>query len=201
MPIAPARIAAFDILQLVEGGGYASDLLLSRTADLDSRDAGLASEIVFGVLRYRAQLDYLIAHYAGQASQARCRGAQRAAHGDLPASLPGADPSACGGERERGTGAAGAQELGGGLRQRGPSPGGSRPGDLALSRGGVFVSGVAAGALGAPLRRGGGDRDRAGGVARAGEVCADRRRGGSHAGYRLAIHRAAAGAGAGPEFP
>jgi 16S rRNA (cytosine967-C5)-methyltransferase len=66
MPIAPARIAAFDILQLVEGGGYASDLLLSRTADLDSRDAGLASEIVFGVLRYRAQLDYLIAHYAGK---------------------------------------------------------------------------------------------------------------------------------------
>jgi 16S rRNA (cytosine967-C5)-methyltransferase len=32
---------------------------------LDSRDAGLASEIVFGVLRYRAQLDYLITHYAG----------------------------------------------------------------------------------------------------------------------------------------
>jgi 16S rRNA (cytosine967-C5)-methyltransferase len=66
MPIAPARIAAFDILQLVESGGYASDLLLSRTADLESRDAGLASEIVFGVLRYRAQLDFLIAHYAGR---------------------------------------------------------------------------------------------------------------------------------------
>ncbi|MCU1236482.1 MAG: NusB/RsmB/TIM44 [Candidatus Solibacter sp.] len=66
MPIAPARVAAFDILQLVESGGYASDLLLSRTADLESRDAGLASEIVFGVLRYRAQLDFLIAHYAGR---------------------------------------------------------------------------------------------------------------------------------------
>jgi 16S rRNA (cytosine967-C5)-methyltransferase len=67
MAIAPARRSAFDILQLVEGGGYASDLLLSRTAELESRDAGLAAEIVFGVLRYRAQLDFLIAHYAGHA--------------------------------------------------------------------------------------------------------------------------------------
>src|SRR5436305_74284 len=67
MAIAPARSAAFDILQLVESGGYASDLLLTRTAALESRDAGLASEIVFGVLRYRAQLDFLIAHFAGRA--------------------------------------------------------------------------------------------------------------------------------------
>jgi 16S rRNA (cytosine967-C5)-methyltransferase len=67
MPIALARTAAFDILQLVESGGYASDLLLARTADYDSRDAGLASEIVFGVLRYRSQLDFLITHYSGRA--------------------------------------------------------------------------------------------------------------------------------------
>src|SRR3979411_276192 len=66
MPLAPARIAAFDILLLVESGGYASDLLLSRTAALDARDAALAHEIVFGVLRFRAQLDYLIAHYSGR---------------------------------------------------------------------------------------------------------------------------------------
>jgi 16S rRNA (cytosine967-C5)-methyltransferase len=58
--VSPARVAAFDILRKVAAGGYASDLLLSQTAALDSRDAGLASEIVFGVLRYRAQLDYLI---------------------------------------------------------------------------------------------------------------------------------------------
>jgi 16S rRNA (cytosine967-C5)-methyltransferase len=63
---APARIAAFDILRRVEAGGYASDLLLERTAALDSRDAGLASEIVFGVLRYRAQLDYLIEIYSSR---------------------------------------------------------------------------------------------------------------------------------------
>ena len=64
--IAPARALAFDILRKVEAGGYASDLLLSGSAALDSRDAGLAHEIVFGVLRYRAQLDYLIERYAGR---------------------------------------------------------------------------------------------------------------------------------------
>jgi 16S rRNA (cytosine967-C5)-methyltransferase len=63
---APARLTAFDILRKVESGGYASDLLLERTAGLDSRDAGLASDIVFGVLRYRAQLDFLIERYCGQ---------------------------------------------------------------------------------------------------------------------------------------
>jgi len=67
MPIiSSARLAAFDILRKVEAGGYASDLLLAQTAALDTRDAGLASEIVFGVLRYRAQLDFLIGHYAGR---------------------------------------------------------------------------------------------------------------------------------------
>jgi 16S rRNA (cytosine967-C5)-methyltransferase len=65
MPAA-ARIVAFDILLRVESGGYASDLLIAQTAALDSRDAGLASEIVFGVLRYCAQLDYLIEHYSGR---------------------------------------------------------------------------------------------------------------------------------------
>ena len=62
---APARRAAFDILLKTETGGYASDLL--RAAALDSRDAGLASQLVFGVLRFRAQLDFLIEHYAGRA--------------------------------------------------------------------------------------------------------------------------------------
>ncbi len=62
--ISPARAAAFDVLRKVEQGGYASDLLLN--ARLDSRDAGLASQIVFGVLRFRAQLDFLITHYSGK---------------------------------------------------------------------------------------------------------------------------------------
>jgi 16S rRNA (cytosine967-C5)-methyltransferase len=65
--ISPARTVAFDVLLQVERGGYASGLLLSRAAPLDSRDASLAHELVFGVLRYRAQLDYLTAHYSGRA--------------------------------------------------------------------------------------------------------------------------------------
>lgn len=66
MNVSPARGIAFDILLLVEDGGYASDLLLSRTASLEARDAGLASEIVFGALRFRAQLDFLICHFSGR---------------------------------------------------------------------------------------------------------------------------------------
>ena len=66
MNVAPARSLAFDVLLRVERGAYASDLLAVHSAGLDSRDAGLASEIVFGVLRYRAQLDFLIEHYAGR---------------------------------------------------------------------------------------------------------------------------------------
>ncbi len=66
MKLAPARTVAFDVLRRVEGGAYASDLLVARSAGLDSRDAGLAAEIVFGALRFEAQLDYLIEHYSGR---------------------------------------------------------------------------------------------------------------------------------------
>jgi len=66
MSIAPARQVAFDVLDRVDRGGWASDLLLSATVGLDSRDAGLAFEIVFGALRYQAQLDFLIEHYGGR---------------------------------------------------------------------------------------------------------------------------------------
>jgi 16S rRNA (cytosine967-C5)-methyltransferase len=64
--ISPSRTVAFEILQLVDHGGYASDLLFARSAQLDSRDAGLASEIVFGALRFQSQLDFLIEHYSGR---------------------------------------------------------------------------------------------------------------------------------------
>jgi len=63
-----ARLTAFKILRLVEGGGYASELLLARAAKLDARDAALATELVFGVLRRRLQLDYLITHFSGRPS-------------------------------------------------------------------------------------------------------------------------------------
>ena len=64
MPISPARIAAFQILKRVEtDNGYASDLI-ARATQLDSRDAGLTSQIVYGCLRYMAQLDYLALKYS-----------------------------------------------------------------------------------------------------------------------------------------
>ncbi len=66
MAVSPARKAAFDILRQVESGGYASDLLRVQTAGLASRDAGLAAEIVFGVLRHQSQLDCLTRHFSGR---------------------------------------------------------------------------------------------------------------------------------------
>ncbi len=55
---------AFDVLRRVEGGAFASDLLIPASAKLDSRDAGLASELLFGCLRRQLQLDFLIRHYS-----------------------------------------------------------------------------------------------------------------------------------------
>ncbi len=64
--IAPARSLAFEVLRLVEGGGYAADLLYHRGAALEARDAALASELVMGVLRRQNQLDYLLEHFSGR---------------------------------------------------------------------------------------------------------------------------------------
>ncbi len=54
------------MLEQVSAGGYASDLLRDETELLSSRDAGLAHQIVFGVLRVQNQLDYLIEKYSGR---------------------------------------------------------------------------------------------------------------------------------------
>jgi len=64
--VSPARLLAFDTLRKVGRGGYASDLL-AAAGPLDPRDAALGSEIVLGVLRGQAQLDFLIQHYSGRA--------------------------------------------------------------------------------------------------------------------------------------
>lgn len=64
--MSPTREIAFRVLERVHGGGYASDLLRRETASLDPRDARLAETIVFGCLRFQAQLDFLIAHFSGQ---------------------------------------------------------------------------------------------------------------------------------------
>jgi 16S rRNA (cytosine967-C5)-methyltransferase len=64
--VSSAREIAFHILKRVQGGGYASDLLRRETAALDPRDARLAEAIVFGCLRFQAQLDFLIGHFSGR---------------------------------------------------------------------------------------------------------------------------------------
>ncbi len=64
--ISPARETAFKVLEAVHGGAYASDTLRHTSLKLSQRDAGLAETIVFGCLRYQAQLDFLISHYSGR---------------------------------------------------------------------------------------------------------------------------------------
>lgn len=64
--LAPARRLAFEILRLVEDGGYASDLLAARSSRLSSRDAALTEQIVMGCLRFQSQLDWLIARLSGR---------------------------------------------------------------------------------------------------------------------------------------
>ncbi len=64
--MSPARTAAFDVLLRVERGAHADDLLREHTRGLTRRDAALAYEIALGVLRRRAQLDFLIRHFSGK---------------------------------------------------------------------------------------------------------------------------------------
>ncbi len=68
--LSPARAAVFDVLTDVTNGAFASDTLLERSRELTSRDAGLASQIVFGCLRFQSQLDFLISHYSGRQTKA-----------------------------------------------------------------------------------------------------------------------------------
>jgi 16S rRNA (cytosine967-C5)-methyltransferase len=64
--ISPAREIAFKVLESVHGGAYASDSLRHYSQKLSARDAALTEAIVFGCLRYQAQLDFLITHYSGR---------------------------------------------------------------------------------------------------------------------------------------
>ncbi len=65
--VSPARRTVWEVLQRVERGAKSDEALLEAARGLESRDAGLATEIVYGVLRRRAQLDWLI----GRASSRR----------------------------------------------------------------------------------------------------------------------------------
>jgi 16S rRNA (cytosine967-C5)-methyltransferase len=66
--VSPARIAAFDILLRVEReDSYASELLHAPALEpLSTRDHGLATELVMGVLRWRSRLDDEIAAVSSQ---------------------------------------------------------------------------------------------------------------------------------------
>jgi 16S rRNA (cytosine967-C5)-methyltransferase len=64
MKLAPARQAAFAALLTIDRGAWSAEALAVKSAHLDSRDAGLASDIVFGTLRRRGELDALIGKYS-----------------------------------------------------------------------------------------------------------------------------------------
>src|SRR5882762_5257842 len=68
MPVSPARSVAFEILLRVEHEeSYAAELLHSdRLAQLSSRDHGLATELVMGVLRWQSLLDQRLAAASSQ---------------------------------------------------------------------------------------------------------------------------------------
>lgn len=94
LTISPARDAAFRVLRRVSGGGYASDLLRLECVRLNARDAGLAETIVFGCLRYQAQLDYLIGHFSGRPQAVRSgTGPERPALGTETSARPAAPGS------------------------------------------------------------------------------------------------------------
>src|ERR1700719_1147581 len=68
MPVSPARSVAFEILLRIEREeSYAAELLHSAPlAKLSSRDHGLATELVMGVLRWQSLLDQRLAAASSQ---------------------------------------------------------------------------------------------------------------------------------------
>ena len=60
-----ARTAAFNVLNRVEGGdAYADILVMKETGNLPANDAALATEIAYGVLRWKIRLDHTIDLFA-----------------------------------------------------------------------------------------------------------------------------------------
>jgi 16S rRNA (cytosine967-C5)-methyltransferase len=62
--VSPARRVAFEILQRVADGAYASVLLARRDPELNALDRNLCHELVMGVLRWQLWLDRLSEHYS-----------------------------------------------------------------------------------------------------------------------------------------
>ena len=67
MKPALARQAAFGALLAVDRGAWSAEALAAKSLHLDARDAALASDITFGTLRRRGELDALIGQYAKRA--------------------------------------------------------------------------------------------------------------------------------------
>jgi 16S rRNA (cytosine967-C5)-methyltransferase len=69
--IAPARLAAYDILRAVSAGraDLPSAIALTRGGLHDERDRALAAEIATGVQRWRAALDHLIAQFSKRSTE------------------------------------------------------------------------------------------------------------------------------------
>jgi 16S rRNA (cytosine967-C5)-methyltransferase len=67
--VAPARVAAFDVLwRVATEDAFASDMLASpRYERLSREDRALAQELILGVLRWQIQLDFLVERYARRA--------------------------------------------------------------------------------------------------------------------------------------
>ena len=70
VPISPARTIAFEVLRRVESeSAYASDVLHAELgARVASDNAALATEITFGVLRWRRLLDFLLDRHLKKAT-------------------------------------------------------------------------------------------------------------------------------------
>jgi 16S rRNA (cytosine967-C5)-methyltransferase len=64
MKPALARQAAFGALLAVDRGAWSAEALAAKSLHLDARDAALASDITFGTLRHRGELDALIGQYS-----------------------------------------------------------------------------------------------------------------------------------------
>ena len=62
--ISPARLAAFNILQLVETGAFSSVLLAAEEPRLQPADRALCHELVLGVLRWQLYLDKIVEHFS-----------------------------------------------------------------------------------------------------------------------------------------
>jgi 16S rRNA (cytosine967-C5)-methyltransferase len=58
--VSPARLAAFNILQQVEGGAFSSILLAAQEPKLQPSDRALCHELVLGVLRWQLFLDRIV---------------------------------------------------------------------------------------------------------------------------------------------